>query len=451
MIDKKMSRSDNELLNLCASNDLSLSALQEIINTLGPHECVVSSQNPSCFHEACGNEKVTLEIVQLLYNTWPGAFRLRDDYGQLPIHWLCMNKDLDENTSIDILQFMLSIDPTLPREVDGANCLPIHNAADNKSTALCKEIIDAYPASLRIEARDGKLPIHMACAYGEREDTADTIQFMLELDHELINAKDGDGYLPIHCAAIGGGTKSIELLLKYDSDAASKKTNDFLQLPLHLVCIENANLSSIQALYDAYPDAILARTEIGRTPLDGAHLSGNQLAIEFLQTQLVYARQTQDVTAMTTVDDNGWLPLHHALRDNAPLGSIILLSRANPAAMQVADQNGAYPLHIACEFSSVKVVEYLVQCNQVILNHVDTKNNSPLHYACRGGSLNVVKYLLKANVPSVSERNSNNKLAIHLLFECGENILDRESMEYVETVWQLLLANSEMVRDSMTY
>ena len=125
--------------------------------------------------------------------------------------------------------------------------------------------------------------------------------------------------------------------------------------------------------------------------------------------------------------------------------------RANPAAMQVADREGGYPVHIACEFSSVKVVKYLVELAGDTLNYVDANEDSPLHYACRRGNLGIVKYLLKANVPSVSDRNNNNKLAIHLLFECREEILDRESMEYVETVWQLLLANPEVVRDFKSY
>ena len=143
--------------------------------------------------------------------------------------------------------------------------------------------------------------------------------------------------------------------------------------------------------------------------------------------------------------------IHRALTKNVPLGSIKLLTRANPAAVQVADRRGACPLHIACEYSSVNVVKYLVELAGDTLNNVDAKNNSLLHYACRGGNLGIVKYLLEANVPSVSERNDDNKLAIHLLFECGENTLDRESMEYVETVWQLLLANPEVVRDFMSY
>ena len=444
-------RSDNELADLCASNNLSFDALQETINTLGPR---LSSQNPSCLHKACYNKKVTLEIVQLLYNTLPGALRLRDNEGYLPIHAICDNEDLDETASIDILRFMLEIDPTLPREVDSEGYLPIHYAVavTRKSTTFCKELIDAYPQSLRIEADDWLL-IHMACRFGERDDTADTIQHMLKLDPELINAENSDGWLPLHHAAMYGRTELIELLLKYDPNAASKEFNNGRRwLPLHIACAAyNSNLSSIQVLYDAYPEAILARNRDGRTPLDLARAGGNQPAIDFLQTQLVYARQAQDMTAMTTVDDDGWLPLHRALKNNTPLGSIKLLVRGNRAALQVADRNGVYPLHIACLFRSAKVVKYLVELAGDTLDRCDANKDSPLHYACRGGKCGVVKYLLEANVPSVSERNNDNKLAVHLLFECGENILDRESMEYVETVWQLLLANPEVVRDFMSY
>ena len=150
---------------------------------------------------------------------------------------------------------------------------------------------------------------------------------------------------------------------------------------------------------------------------------------------------------MTTVDENGWLPLHRALKGNVPLGSIKLLVRGNPAALQVVDRKGAYPLHIACEFSSVKVVKYLVELAGDTLNNFDANKDSPLHYACREGNLGVVKYLLERNAPSVSERNSNNKLPIHLLLECGESLVDKEgTTEYIETVWLLLLANPEVVK-----
>ena len=124
----------NELLNLCGSDDLSFDALQETINALGRS---VSSHNQLYFHKACRNKKVTLEIVQLLYNTLPGALQLRDGAGWLPIHRLCCNKDLDDTDSLDILRFMLSIDPTLLSEVDDRGYLPIHYAVAKKSTTFC--------------------------------------------------------------------------------------------------------------------------------------------------------------------------------------------------------------------------------------------------------------------------------------------------------------------------
>ena len=141
----------SELLELCESADLSLATLQEKINTLGPHVSS-SQQSQICFHRACYNEKVTLEIVQILYNTFPGALQLRDNDGRLPIHYLCLNKNLDDTVSIDILRFMLKIDPTLPREVDGfdGSRLPVHLAVKYKSTTFCKILIDAYPESPRI-------------------------------------------------------------------------------------------------------------------------------------------------------------------------------------------------------------------------------------------------------------------------------------------------------------
>jgi len=437
----------SELLILCESDDLSLDALQEMINSLGPHERL-SSQNQLCFHKACRNKNVTLEIVQLLYNTFPGALRLRDGAGLLPIHTLCYNKDLDDNTSLDILQFMLEIDPNLLSETNILGLLPIHAAVQYKSSNFCKILIGAYPESLAVQTRISSLPIHLASTNGKREDTADTIQYMLEMDPELINAENRDGYLPIHLATENGNTNTIELLLKFDPDSASKEVNDGSRsLPLHVASYDS-NLSSIQVLYDVYPEAILARSSRGgRTPLDFAR---NQPTKDFLQTQLVYARQAQDMTAMATLDENGQLPLHRALKDNAPLGSIKLLMRANPAAVQVSDQNGVYPVHIACKFSSVKVVKYFVELDDDTLNNVDANEDSPLHYACCGGNCGVVKYLLQANVPSVSERNNNNKLAIHLLFECGGEILDRDCLEYVETVHQLLLANPEVVWDFMS-
>ena len=44
--------------------------------------------------------------------------------------------------------------------------------------------------------------------------------------------------------------------------------------------------------------------------------------VSFLQTQMNYAGQAQDLDAMATQDKDGKLPIHHALFANACLGAI---------------------------------------------------------------------------------------------------------------------------------
>ena len=169
----------------------------------------------TALHLACYNEHVTLEIYQFILNKWPEAIRMRDDIGSLPMHELSMADTLDEVASIDILRSMLDIDLNLVRERDFDGYLPVHHAAMIKSSAFCKVLIDAYSESVRVRTHEGSLPIH-ECAYGDRDDTVNTIQYMLELYPESINIRDGSGYLPIHCAAGYGNAKAIELLLKHD-------------------------------------------------------------------------------------------------------------------------------------------------------------------------------------------------------------------------------------------
>ena len=53
--------------------------------------------------------------------------------------------------------------------------------------------------------------------------------------------------------------------------------------------------------------------------------------------------------------------------------------------------------------------------------------------------------LLERNVPSISERNADDKLPIHLL--CGSDKVDRNSLEYVDAIWRLLLAHPQTVVD----
>eukprot|EP00984_Skeletonema_dohrnii_P019435 scaffold9286_cov79-Skeletonema_dohrnii-CCMP3373.AAC.3 len=152
---------------------------------------------------------------------------------------------------------------------------------------------------------------------------------------------------------------------------------------------------------------------------------------------------------MTTPDDSGQLPLHRALQNNVRLGSIKLLVKGNPSAVLSPDISGAIPLHVACEHhDSPTVVQYLVELDTTTLGTVDNQGNTVLHLACRDAKYETIAMLLERyDAISVSKRNADKKLPIDLLWESNE-VLDRESIEYTESIFRLLKAYPEMMLNS---
>jgi len=291
--------------------------------------------------------------------------------------------------------------------------------------------------------------------------------------------------LPIHEATwskLGENTAEIiNFLLLQDPDCLSKPVvsdddddEEEEDLPLHLACLSRDESNVIEHLYDLYPEAILIQNEqeqlpidILREKLDELHINSEtgrpyphneewyqrlQYLIRFLQTQMNYARKAQNRNGMRRCDCTGSLPLHQAICSRAPLGSIKLLLKGNPNAIDVPMVlSKMYPLDIACQFSTLGVVKYLAELSPDRLNPCGFSRNFPLHHACRGGNCEVISYLLETPMASasVSERNGMNSdgmLPIHLFCEFVKGRwCEGETTEYTETIWRLLTAYPETV------
>jgi ankyrin repeat protein len=147
---------------------------------------------------------------------------------------------------------------------------------------------------------------------------------------------------------------------------------------------------------------------------------------------------------MTAPGSNERLPLHTALQNNVRLGSIKLLVKGHPPAVQSPDNTGLIPLHIACQHhESADVIQYLAGLDTSALDAVDEERNTALHLACRSGSYEIIALLLdKFDAVSVSKQNAQKKLPIDLLWESSD-VLDRGSIEYTESVFRLLRAYPE--------
>eukprot|EP00985_Skeletonema_marinoi_P007881 scaffold3517_cov169-Skeletonema_marinoi.AAC.3 len=424
-------------------------------------------QGQSLLHLACqcyyndASIEAALGIIKVLYDAHPDFIHKEDGEGNLPLHKLCTNDC--ETAAMEILKLLLEKHPESIRHQNVKGNLPIHIASMMlRSPEFCCALVNAYPGSERIDNMIGMLPIHYACMHK----SVATVEYLYTLYPDGINHATRQGLYPIHTAI----SSMVQSCLWVESDEDKWRVVDIVKFLLgdprvkfqklqvlvrvslfawaYFLEYNDANIDAalevIKAIYDAHPEAI--ETDVIASASNDRH---PQVQV-FVNRQLSYSRQARDHRQMTTPDGNGQLPLHTALQSNATLGSIKLLVKGNPPAVQSPDNSGSLPLHIACaHHDSPSVVQYLVGLDTVTLDAVDHYNNTALHYACRGAKHETITLLLeKYDAVSVSKRNAHKKLPIDLLWESNE-VLDRESVEYTESVFRLLKAYPETTMNCM--
>lgn len=117
--------------------------------------------------------------------------------------------------------------------------------------------------------------------------------------------------------------------------------------------------------------------------------------------------------------------------------------------LHVADDKGLIPFQIACQFSSIEMVECFLEIMDADMLSVHGKNgDTVMHYACSGGNLDLVDHILDYHMQLVTKRNVKGELPLHLLCNCKEtwfNQSDKSHLDHLELVWRLLLAYPEAV------
>ena len=404
-------------------------------------------------HLACVSKSP--EFCQVLIDAAPDSVRSVNNEGNMPLHYLCRTLNTvvegrvngDGETARQTLKLLLEKYPESVQCADNDGDLPIHLACLTKSPDFCRVLFEAYPGSERITDANGALPLHWACM----KNTIPTVEYVHNLYPDAIHRSTTDGLYPIHDAIRGANERGnpadfleiVKFLLGCDPDVKLQK---YEGISLLFYACEGefddtkieAGIQIIDAIYGAHPEAI------DRVASDIHHF--HPRVQEFLNRELVYARQAKDHSLITTPDENGQLPLHMALQNDVTLGSIKLLVKGNPPALLSPDNSGALPIHIACQHhDSADVVKFFVELDTTSLGALDKKGNTALHYACRGAKYDTIALLLERyDAVSVSKRNAHDELPIDLLWESNE-VSDRESLEYMDIVFQLVRAYPEMI------
>jgi ankyrin repeat protein len=407
------------------------------------------------------NKNVTLGMVQLLIDAFPKYIR-HEDHGGLPLHELCLNKNLNEEVKVGVLKLFLERYPESVRHATKNGMLPIHFASMTQSPEFCRILIGEYPGSEKMVDDDGMLPFHYACQYN----TVTTAKYFYQLYPESINVENNNGLYPIRCAIIWGlknrsnpkhGIEVVRFLLDCNPDVLSSTG----QTPLHIACNSTqVTLKIVQLLIDAFPEPVRHEDNKGCMPI---HLLccnkklNDEIGLEILKLLLKSypesdndpninnyeffhnACRNRSVTegilryllkhfpnAARCTGILGELPLHNiCLNKNVTLGMVQLLIDAFPDSVRHENNNGSMPLHCLClnknldEDGGLKILELLITRYPESVRHAAGDGDLPIHAAAGDQSPEFCRILIEA-YPG-SERINNNYGQLPFLAACRCN------------------------------
>ena len=209
-------------------------------------------------HHACRFHD--LDIVKAIFDAYPEAIHIRNFDGPNggPPFLLATRNNCDDGIRPYLytqLQFIsLAEEEKVP---DGDGQLPIHAALQEKDISLgaVKLMLKANPGSICAADNQGRIPLHIACQFGEIE----IVKHLLDADKGSLKTCDLRGNCALHHACLAGNFNIIHFILDQPDHGVSLNNKDG-QLPTQLLLFQtNCDRDSFQfmnaiyALLRAYP------------------------------------------------------------------------------------------------------------------------------------------------------------------------------------------------------
>jgi ankyrin repeat protein len=263
-----------------------------------------------------------------------------------------------------------------------------------------------------------------------------------------INAKDHNGWTPLHDASCNGHVQVVTELVEHGADIEA--TTIYGKTPLHLAC-RHGHLAVVTELLSPNDSngttSILgkrksrganfeAKDDDGDTPLHWASLYGHLPVVKALLS---------GGANILAVNNRGLLPVHYAVSGGhsevakyllqqcyattrrLPLHELLEdgTSDSTPNSSDVSPLRAALDANVLGTDDVVEILEYLVGKIPTLISSRDHDGSLPLHVACRlGVSCSIVQSLVNHYKASVKNVTSEGDLPLFLACEMPKTSLD---------------------------
>lgn len=368
-------------------------------------------------HIACALPTVPLSVIRSLILAYPQALMhhttLNKSKKHEPCTDVCSKAESDQASSV----------ASLETNAWGVGWLPLHVAAHYGAPRETIELLlKECPDSIYCKTTEGQLPLHVAC------NMITTSQHLIE---PLINAfplsihvSTSDGMSARDLASFHAKGESFpgSGLLEPVSSTSTAQSERQPARPMHNIPVCCKHRSTFKKIIS------VGRLEAKRETGLFKALATRQWtsAVELL------SRKPKHAKVWTLSPDPSdppchLLPLHVALRRNAPVKVVQALLNANPSAVYRREYYGMLPLHVSCDLGlDIQVVELLCEAYQDATRQPDLGGMLPLHLACASPKTRrpaVVTYLLSVNPKAMHAKDGQGQEAQEY---CGSGDLSKE-------------------------
>ena len=321
--------------------------------------------------------------------------------GDTALHIVCRMRTGRELKFLEVLTSIPGINPTL---VNHEGDSPIHTACTNSSLQSLVSLLTCESCDPNQQNTRGDTALHIVC----RMRTGDELQFF-----ELLTSTPGinptlmntegiapcdvvgdDGNTLLHIACAEGTSTMVEFLVKNRADQL--KPDRHGDAPIHIACKYSRRdiLNVLLSCTNCNPNQQNAE---GDTAL---HIvcrmrTGDELQFFELLTSTPGINptlmNTEGIAPCDVVGDDGNTLLHIACAEGT--STMVEFLVKNRADLLKPDRHGDAPIHIACKYYRLDILNALLSCTNCNPNQQNAEGDTALHIVCRMRSDSTLQFL----------------------------------------------------------
>ncbi|CAM6061554.1 unnamed protein product [Sphagnum tenellum] len=367
------------------------------------------------------------------YTDWP--------YGRTPLHIASCKDERSDFVELLLQQPRIDVNATALRELTPLH-MPAREDLDSNPQIIRSQEDRCNVVRMLLEAEKQRRSSNIDCHlnqsdvlerfpihYGVECDSAEVVKELLEWTDTAINAQDIYGLTPLHLAI--------------RSKANNREAIVALLLDVHHIDI---NIKSVMSSPNEEPKFWMARNvdsnvflpflpvqPLQRDGITVNHIHALHFAAQRGLAQIVDSFLQRPEITINVQDDKGFTPLHLAAQQGHVGVVERLLQLKGPSQLALVDGAASTSVHLTSESGHSKE-EMLSEpaANEVNINGTNNDGNTPLHLASEEGHEKVVQFLLE-NVRglNINAKNDDGNTPLHLATDNGNVEVVKVLLGYV--------------------